>query len=138
MVDKISESARSWNMSRIRSQGTKPEMAVRRLLHAIGYRFRVNDPTLPGRPDIVFPKRKAVIFVHGCFWHQHQGCVDCSRPDSNRAYWQPKLERNIRRDQENMEQLARMDWRTLIVWECQARDSREVIAQCVPFLGPVK
>jgi DNA mismatch endonuclease, patch repair protein len=138
MVDKISEAARSWNMSRIRSRDTKPEMAVRRLLHSIGYRFRVDDRTLPGRPDIVFSKRKAIIFVHGCFWHQHQGCIDCSRPGSNQAYWQPKLLRNVRRDQEKLRQLAEMGWRTLIIWECQTRDSGELVARCARFLGPVK
>ena len=138
MADKISEAARSWNMSRIRSRDTKPEMAVRRLLHAVGYRFRVNDRNLPGRPDIVFSKRRSVIFVHGCFWHQHEGCIDCSRPDSNREYWRPKLLRNVMRDEENVRKLTQMGWRVFVIWECQTKRVDDVVAQCSRFLGPVK
>jgi DNA mismatch endonuclease, patch repair protein len=138
MADKISESVRSWNMSRIRSKDTKPEMAVRRLLHAIGYRFRVDDRTLPGRPDIVFSKRKAAIFVHGCFWHQHKGCIDCSRPSTNQSYWQPKLLRNVTRDEKNLEQLSAMGWKTLVIWECEIKEAAELGARCIRFLGPVK
>ena len=138
MTDKISEKARSWNMSRIRSRDTKPEIAVRRLLHSAGYRFRVDDRTLPGRPDVVFSRRKAVIFVHGCFWHQHKGCIDCSRPDSNRSYWEPKLLRNVLRDEENLKRLSEMEWRALVIWECETKDLGAVITRCVQFLGPVK
>lgn len=138
MVDKISEDARSWNMSRIRSRDTKPEMIVRRLLHAVGYRFRVDHRALPGRPDLVFSKRRCVIFVHGCFWHQHRGCIDCSKPGSNQSYWRPKLIRNVLRDEKNLSQLNEMGWRTLTIWECETRNSEDVLARCVHFLGPAK
>ena len=106
-------------MSRVRAANTRPEIAVRRLFHRLGYRFRLHRRDLPGTPDLVLPKYRAVVFVHGCFWHQH----DCRRgrrqPASNRAYWEPKLARNVERDESAKSALRRMGWRVLTIWECQ-------------------
>lgn len=105
-------------MSHIRSKGMAPEMAVRRLAHRMGYRYRLHRKDLPGKPDIVFPAKQKVIFVHGCFWHQHQGCIDSRIPRSNQPYWIPKLEGNRKRDKANRTKLMRMGWRSLLIWEC--------------------
>ena len=130
MVDSLSPIRRSWNMSRIRSRNTKPELLVRSLLHQLGYRFTVNGPlnqSLPGRPDIVLPKHRRVVFVHGCFWHQHPGCIDCSRPQTNSVYWSGKLQRNVCRDRRNRIALRRLGWKVIVVWECEAND-RDMLA----------
>lgn len=119
MVDKLSTERRSWNMSRIRAKDTKPEMVVRSLLHRLGFRFRIHRKDLPGRPDIVLPKYKTIIFVHGCFWHQHQGCIEASRPKTNTAYWHAKLEANVKRDSKNRHLLREQGWRVLRFWECE-------------------
>lgn len=111
---------RSENMSRIRSKDTAPEMAVRTFLHALGYRYRLHRKELPGNPDIVFPSRRKVIFIHGCYWHAH----DCSVghvPKSNVSYWSSKLERNAARDAANGKLLRALGWKTMIIWECQVR-----------------
>lgn len=121
MVDKISPSRRSANMRAIRSSDTKPELLVRRLVHHCGYRFRLHRKDLPGKPDLVFPGRKAVIFVHGCFWHVH-GCPSVRVPKSNVDYWNPKLERNRERDQQSYSSLEKLGWKVLIVWECEIKD----------------
>lgn len=99
--DRLTKARRSWNMSRIRGKDTTPEKAVRSLLHRMGYRFRLHVKRLPGRPDIVLPKYRAVIFVHGCFWHRHRGCKNCTTPTNNRGFWVKKLEGNARRDEPN-------------------------------------
>lgn len=124
MTDKITRAQRSENMSRIRSRDTKPELVVRRLLHRLGYRFRLHRRDLPGKPDITFPSRKSVIFVHGCFWHQHpkKNCADARPPKSNVSYWSPKLKRNVERDALHHEALRRMGWRSIVVWECETAD----------------
>jgi len=114
-------------MSRIRSKGMLPEMIVRRLIHAMGYRYRLHQKNLPGNPDLVFSRRRKIIFVHGCFWHQHPGCTDGHFPASNRGYWIPKLERNIRRDQVAVEKLKELGWVVLIVWECETQD-RDILS----------
>jgi DNA mismatch endonuclease (patch repair protein) len=117
--------SRSENMRRIRSKGMKPEMAVRSLVHSLGYRYRLHRRDLPGKPDLVFGPKKKVIFVHGCFWHGHDdpNCIDGQRkPKSNLDYWLPKLERNKKRDQENQGELTRLGWSVLTVWECETRD----------------
>jgi DNA mismatch endonuclease (patch repair protein) len=119
MVDLLNRSRRSWNMSRIRSCDTRPEKAVRSLLHALGFRFRLHRRDLPGRPDIVLPRYQSVIFVHGCFWHQHAGCIDCSRPASNSDYWLSKLARNVERDREHIAKLTARGWNVIVVWECE-------------------
>lgn len=118
-MDRISKEDRSATMRAIRSIGTKPEMAVRRLAHAMGYRFRLHRRDLPGAPDLVFPRLHKVIFVHGCFWHQHAGCRRSSRPKSHEDYWLPKLARNIERDCRARVQLAADGWDVLVVWECE-------------------
>jgi DNA mismatch endonuclease, patch repair protein len=119
MADHLTKDKRSWNMSRIRSENTKPEMAVRSLLHMMGYRFRLHRKELPGKPDIVLPKYKTTIFVHGCFWHRHRGCKRCTTPSSNRRYWLRKFERNQANDKANRAKLKKYGWKILIVWECQ-------------------
>lgn len=117
--------ARSRIMRAIRSKNTAPELAVRRLLHAAGYRFRLHRSDLPGKPDIVLSKHKAVIFVHGCFWHQHPNpvCRNAQIPRSNTAYWSPKLARNVARDREAAERLESLGWRILTVWECETKQT---------------
>lgn len=136
MVDIVSEKRRSEIMGRIRSKGTKPEMTVRRLLHAMRYRYRVHTPGLPGKPDLVFQRRRKVIEVRGCFWHQHEdaGCGIARRPKSNRDYWLPKLERNVERDAEHEEELRALGWDVLVVWECEVLAGSEFLARVVEFL----
>jgi DNA mismatch endonuclease (patch repair protein) len=110
---------RSQMMAAVRSKDTQPEMIVRRLVHSMGYRYRLHAPRLPGKPDLVFAKRRKVIFVHGCFWHQHGGCKGSHLPKSNRGYWLPKLERNRTRDAEHLKALRADGWRCLVLWECE-------------------
>jgi len=102
MADRLDKEKRSWNMSRIRGKDTKPEIAVRKMLHAAGFRFRLHVKDLPGKPDIVLPKWKTVIFVHGCFWHRHEGCSRCTTPTSNNEYWVKKFEKNVERDSKTL------------------------------------
>jgi len=118
-MDHLSKEKRSWNMSRIRSTETKPEERVRKYLFSKGFRYRKNDKRLPGKPDIVLPKYRAVIFINGCFWHCHKGCSRANVPKSNLEYWKVKLENNVRRDLEEYQRLAELGWRVLIVWECE-------------------
>ena len=110
---------RSENMRRIRSKDTAPELAVRRLLHALGYRYRLHRKDLPGKPDIVFPGRRKVIFVHGCFWHPHENCRISHAPKTNQGYWLPKLEMNLSRDRKHESAINGMGWKTLIVRQCE-------------------
>lgn len=113
-------------MSRVKSKDTTPEMIVRKQAFAMGYRYRLHKKDLPGKPDLVFAGRKKIIFVHGCFWHQHQGCPGSKRPASNTEYWSKKLDGNIARDEKNRELLIRMGWDVLIIWECQTRNRQTV------------
>jgi DNA mismatch endonuclease (patch repair protein) len=110
---------RSWNMSRIRSKDTKPEIRLRSSLHRIGFRFRKNDKKLPGKPDIVLPKYRTIILVHGCYWHRHEGCKRATTPKSNTEFWIKKFKRNIARDEEVKSELESMGWHVIIVWECE-------------------
>jgi DNA mismatch endonuclease (patch repair protein) len=112
---------RSANMRAIRSKGMRPELAVRSLVHRLGYRYRLHKKDLPGKPDLVFAARRMVIFVHGCFWHSH-GCKSAHVPKSNIGYWGPKLERNRTRDQKNIDLLTASGWRPFIIWECETRN----------------
>jgi len=121
MADRISRERRSENMRRIRSRDMKPEMTVRRIVHGMGYRYRVSRRDLPGKPDLVFGPRRAVIFVHGCFWHQHS-CRDGRIPKSNREYWEAKLARNAERDRQAVALLEEKGWRVLVIWECETKD----------------
>jgi DNA mismatch endonuclease (patch repair protein) len=113
--------ARSRNMSAIRGKDTAPEIVVRRALHRMGFRFRLHSTSLPGRPDIVLTRHRAAIFVHGCFWHRHDGCRFASTPSTRRKFWADKFERNVHRDWRNIQDLRRMGWRVLVVWECALR-----------------
>ncbi|WP_432799923.1 very short patch repair endonuclease [Poriferisphaera sp. WC338] len=122
MVDRLSKSQRSWNMSRIKSRDTKPEIAVRSALHRMGYRFRLNRKDLPGKPDIVLPKYKTVIFVHGCFWHRHEGCKYSYMPKSRIEFWEKKFKRNVERDAEVRKQLEDLGWKVVVVWECNLHE----------------
>lgn len=118
MADRISREKRSWNMSRIRSKNTKPEILLRKTLHGMGLRYRLHDRKLPGAPDLVLPKYRAVIFVHGCFWHRH-GCKLTTTPSTQEDFWQAKFRANIERDRKNVRELETRGWRVLIVWECE-------------------
>jgi len=121
-MDTVSASQRSLNMKRIRSIDTTPEIAVRRLLHSLGLRFRIHCSDLPGRPDIVLKKYKTVIMVNGCFWHMHEGCSRSNMPKSNCAYWSDKLRKNVERDKGTQLALTELGWRVIIVWECEIKD----------------
>ena len=121
-TDIYSAKKRSEIMSRVKSKNTKPEKLVRSILYGLGYRFRLHNKDLPGKPDIVLPKYKTVIFVHGCFWHQHPSCRKATYPQNNADFWKQKLDTNIDRDQRKQEELQRLGWRVLVVWECQTRD----------------
>jgi DNA mismatch endonuclease (patch repair protein) len=122
-------------MSRIGSRNTAPELKVRRLLHALGYRFRLHRRDLPGTPDIVFPTRRKAIFIHGCFWHGH-GCKIGKEPKSNAAFWLAKLERNRERDGDNRAALEVAGWSVLEIWQCQIKDPNALEARLVDFVGP--
>lgn len=119
MADHLSKDKRSWNMSRIRSRHTKPELILRSLLHRSGFRFRINYNKLPGSPDIVLPKYKTVIFVHGCFWHRHPNCSKATTPNTNKGYWQKKFDKNVSRDIEIKKELKKLKWHIIVVWECE-------------------
>lgn len=125
-------------MRAIRSKGMKPEMAVRRLVHGMGYRYRLHRKDLPNKPDLVFSSRKKVIFVHGCFWHLHDdpGCEIAHRPKSNKSYWLPKLKRNQKRDRAARAALGAMGWKVLVIWECQLKNEKWLHRTLKKFLGP--
>jgi DNA mismatch endonuclease (patch repair protein) len=133
-MDKLSQAERSENMRRIRSRNMKPELIVRSLAHRLGYRFRLHRKDLPGKPDLVFASRRKVIFVHGCFWHQHEGCIDSRLPKTNTAYWHPKLTRNVERDAASIRALRSTKWRSLVIWECETKDEARVAKKIERFL----
>lgn len=124
MADTVSPRVRSRMMSRIRSTNTSPERIVRSYLHRQGLRFRKHPLDLPGKPDIVLPRYRTAVFVHGCFWHQHPHCREGRVPASNRGYWKPKLERTKYRDREHRQALEREQWQVLVVWECEVSDAK--------------
>ena len=128
MPDTLSPALRSERMGRVRGRDTKPELVVRRLLHGMSYRYRLQAKDLPGRPDIVFRKRRRAIFVHGCFWHRHAdpACRLARLPKSRLDFWLPKLEGNAKRDATNVERLEAMGWQVLVVWECELRDREQL------------
>lgn len=121
MTDVFTPEKRSWVMSRVGGKNTKPEMRVRKAAHAMGLRYRLHRRDLPGRPDIVFPSRGVALFVHGCFWHRHEGCRLASTPGSNVEFWQEKFCRNVDRDVANSRRLVEGGWRPVIIWECETR-----------------
>lgn len=137
MTDTLTRSERSERMSRVRGKGSVAEMRLRRLIHGMGYRYRLHVGTLPGRPDIVFPSRRAVIFMHGCFWHRHRDCRLARMPKSRVAFWREKLESNRRRDEDVAGRLKALGWRVLVIWECQLKggDLDEVSNRVRRFLA---
>lgn len=122
MTDRLSPEHRSWNMSRIKNRDTKPELIVRSLLHRMGYRFRLHRKDLPGKPDIVLPKYKTVVFVHGCFWHRHEGCRYSYMPKTRIDFWEDKFNKNIKRDIDVRQKLYKLGWTVIVIWECELSD----------------
>lgn len=141
MADFLSPQERSQRMARIRSSDTSPEIALRRALHRLGLRFTLNNKRLPGKPDLVFPRHQAVVFVHGCFWHRHEGCNIATTPKSNTPFWQEKFDRNVARDTRVAAELERLGWRVLVAWECglssktRANATAEQVAKLVREAG---
>ncbi len=126
-MDTVDAATRSRMMSRIRGKDTRPELAVRRIAHGLGYRFRLHRRDLPGTPDLVFPGRRKVVFVHGCYWHRHPGCRHATTPSSNTDFWMAKFDRNVERDAEAVKRLKALGWDPLAIWECETK-SEDVIA----------
>lgn len=122
MADKLTREKRSWNMSRIRGKDTEIEVKVRKYLFSQGFRFRKNVSDMPGKPDIVLPKYKTVIFIHGCYWHRHAGCKNCTTPSTNRDFWLDKFEKNIKNDSKHQQELEAAGWKVLTLWECEIED----------------
>ncbi|MGH9658918.1 MAG: very short patch repair endonuclease [Bryobacteraceae bacterium] len=133
-MDTVPALVRSGIMRRVRSEDTKPEMLVRRLVHSMGFRYRLHGKSLPGKPDLVFSVRCKAIFVHGCFWHGHK-CEAGELPASNTEYWQAKRNRNVARDRRNLKSLARVGWRALVIWECELRNIERTRTRLVKFLS---
>lgn len=138
-MDKLSREKRSWNMSRIKDRNTGIEVSVRKYLFSKGFRYRKNYNVLPGKPDIVLPKYKTVIFVNGCFWHMHYGCGRGHLPKSNVEYWKVKLERNVKNDAIHIHQLQDMGWKVIILWECELKKDFEgvmnkVVIELISFV----
>ena len=134
MADVFTKSERSALMARIRGKDTKPELLVRRLIHGLGYRYRLHRKELPGTPDLVFPSRKKVIFVHGCFWHRHEGCKFSTMPKTRVDFWKKKFESNVRRDSRVQEELALLGWRSMVVWECETKSLETLTEKIHRFL----
>jgi len=119
MSDSLSPEKRSWNMSQIKGRDTKIEVAVRKYLFSKGFRFRKNDKRYPGKPDVVLPKYKTIIFVNGCFWHRHEGCKDATIPKTRTDFWLTKLNKNVEKDKQSQEKLKRDGWNVVVLWECE-------------------
>ena len=135
MTDIVNSQRRSEMMSRIRGRDTAPELAVRRIAHKLGLRFRLHRKDLPGRPDLIFPKHRLAVFVHGCFWHRHDGCRYAYTPKSRTAFWTHKFTDNIARDRRNEKTLLDLGWRVLIIWECETRDAENIRQKLREFIG---
>lgn len=135
-MDTLSPAQRSDRMSRVKNKGSKAELLVRSLVHRMGYRFRLHRAGLPGKPDLVFPSRRKVIFVHGCFWHRHPDpeCRLARLPKSRQDFWVPKLEGNRRRDMRTLDELTKLGWRSLVIWECHLRDTASLANEIRTFL----
>ena len=134
MVDVHTKTQRSFNMSRIRSKNTCPEMIVRSCVYRMGYRYRLHDKKLPGKPDLVLSRHRKVIFVHGCYWHRHSCKKGRSIPETRKKFWQTKLEGNKERDKRNRRKLNNLGWKVLIIWECQIKNQEKVIDKIANFL----
>ena len=142
MSDKLTPEKRSWNMSRIKGKDTKIEVEVRKYLFSKGYRFRKNDKRYPGKPDIVLPKYHVAIFVHGCFWHRHEGCKDAKTPKTRTEFWLEKFDKNAKNDQIKQEKLRELGWKVIVIWECELQRSFQETMDKVekeltrkPFIG---
>lgn len=135
MADFVSPEKRSKIMRGVKQKDTRPEILVRKALHAMGCRFRLHRRDLPGKPDIVLPKFNTVILVHGCFWHQHFGCKDGRLPTSNEDYWKPKLARNIERDKETKAALEALGWSVHTIWECEAKNPQKLYSRLIEILS---
>jgi DNA mismatch endonuclease (patch repair protein) len=133
-TDRLSASERSAQMRTIRKVNTRPELIVRKVAHSLGLRFRLHRRDLPGTPDLVLPKRKTVVMVHGCFWHQHAGCRLARRPKSRLGYWLPKLERNQERDRATRKRLVELGWNVVIIWECETKQRDTLRSRLAPLL----
>lgn len=133
-MDTLTPEQRSERMSRVRSKDTKPELLVRRMIHGMGFRYRLHRRDLPGYPDLVFPSRGKIIFVHGCFWHRHGTCKFTRWPKSRMEFWKPKLEQNKSRDRANLTALRGMGWKVMVIWECQLEDVERLAAKVKTFL----
>lgn len=129
MADSITSERRSWNMSRIRGRDTGPELRLRSLLHRAGFRFRLHAKKLPGRPDIILPRYRTAIFVHGCFWHRHAGCRNATTPSTRAEFWQEKFDGNVRRDARNRIDLEAAGWIVMTVWECELKADAEGVVR---------
>ena len=135
MTDTVDPATRSEIMSRIRGRDTEPEMIVRRIAHGLGFRFRLHRRDLPGSPDLVFPRYRAAIMVHGCFWHRHPGCKYASSPKTRVRFWEDKFEGNVVRDRRNEDSLHELGWRVMVIWECETRDREAVAERISEYLG---
>ena len=138
MPDVLTPEQRSRNMRAIKGRDTGPELIVRRLLHAMGYRFRLHRRDLPGRPDVVLPGRRVVLFVHGCFWHRHRCRFGCVEPATRPEFWRAKFGANVARDRRAMRALRRAGWRVIVVWECQTRDADKLASRLRRLIGEPK
>lgn len=125
MADHLTPEKRSWNMAQIKGKDTSVEVTVRKYLFSNGYRFRKTDKRYPGKPDIVLPKYKTVIFIHGCFWHRHPGCKRATTPKSNVEYWNSKFQKNVENDTKHQEELEAMGWKVIVLWECEIQKHYE-------------
>jgi len=134
MTDTLTPSQRSERMSRVRAKNTKPEMNARRAAHRLGYRFRLHRHDLPGKPDLVFPRLRKIVLVHGCFWHQHQGCNGGRMPKSRPDFWGPKLARNVERDHKVRASLEALGWDIMVLWECESRTVDMAASHLATFL----
>jgi len=137
-MDTLTAAKRSWNMSRIRGRNTRIEITVRSTLHRLGYRFRLNTNKLPGHPDVVLPKHKVAIFVHGCFWHRHPGCRFAYMPKTRVAFWQDKFRRNVEQDQKVQKELSQLGCRVLVIWGCETSGRDKLANKIKSEMGQLK
>jgi DNA mismatch endonuclease, patch repair protein len=135
VADRVTSSMRSLNMAAVGSKNTKPELIVRRIAYRLGYRYRLHEKDLPGKPDLVFRKRRKVIFVHGCFWHRHPDCSKASTPMTRTDFWRRKFDLNVERDRRTQTALEGQGWRILTVWECELKDPGALAKRLQSFLG---
>ena len=134
MPDIMTPTQRSQRMSRVKCKDSKAEMRVRRMVHRLGFRYRLHNKKLPGKPDMVLTRHKKVILIHGCYWHQHGVCRPLAIPENNSDFWRKKFADNLRRDRRNFEQLTELGWNVLVVWECETKDAEALGARLRAFL----